>query len=349
MKKILAAALLCLFLAGCGAEKTENVELQKYDVQFFDVFDTVSAVSVYAENQEQADEYTNAVHDRLLYLHQQFDPYNTYEEYPDNLKALNDKAGTGDVSQVSNDLYEVLEKGKEVYDITDGKINIAMGATLELWHKYRDDALDNGNAAIPTAEELEETRQFNDISALELLGQSDNDNKLARITKAGTAVNLGAIAKGYSASEAIKLLKDMDCDSALINLGGNVACYRGNAKQESWKVGIQDPQNPDSLLDVVQIDSGHLVSSGDYQRYYIYDGKKIHHIIDPDTLMPAENHTGTTVIMDGLSDGFDADMLSTALFILPDDDGRALAEKYENVQEIYLISPDGRYEKYDQK
>ena len=163
MKKILAAALLCLFLAGCGAEKTENVELQKYDVQFFDVFDTVSAVSVYAENQEQADEYTNAVHDRLLYLHQQFDPYNTYEEYPDNLKALNDKAGTGDVSQVSNDLYEVLEKGKEVYDITDGKINIAMGATLELWHKYRDDALDNGNAAIPTAEELEETRQFNDI------------------------------------------------------------------------------------------------------------------------------------------------------------------------------------------
>lgn len=337
MKKILnwpILFLLFLCLTGCGANQ------QKYDRQFFDLFDTVSTITVYAGSQKQADKYFDAVHERLLDLHRQFDPYNTYDT--ENLKTLNDMAGKGPVT-VPEDLHYLLSQGQGIYDITNGKVNIAMGATLELWHKYRDNALENNIIAVPSEAELEATRQFDDISALAVLPEYR-----AYIEKEGVSVNLGAVAKGYAAEAAVITLRGLGCDSALINLGGNVACYRGRAKDTPWKVGIQDPFDPNSILEVVEIDEGNLVSSGDYQRYYMYNGKKIHHIIDPETLMPAEGCAGTTVIMvnGGGHDGLYTDMLSTALFIMSESEGRDLADKYFGIEQIYRITPDGNCKKF---
>lgn len=323
MKKFsLSLIFLLLLLSGCG-------EKQKYEAQFFDVFDTVSSVSVYAANQSQADEYTAAVHDRLLELHRLYDPYNDYDGI-NNLKTVNDNAGIAPVS-IDKDLYTLLGFGVQAYHDTNGAVDISMGGTIELWHKYRDNAIDNNIIEIPSAAELEATRTENGIESLVLTENS------AYITDKNVSLNLGAFAKGYATDEALKVLKDMGCDSALVNLGGNVGCYRGKAKDKSWIVGIQDPLVPENLLDTVPIDNGFLISSGDYQRYYIYNGQKIHHIIDPDTLMPADKFSGTTVVC---SDGTSGDMLSTALFILPQKDGAELARKY-GAEKMYWIDKNG--------
>lgn len=340
MKKIITAFLcLCLSAGMAACERQEQPQLlqpsQKYEQQYFDVFDTVTAVTVYARNDEQAKEYTGAVHDRLLQLHRLFDPYNDYEGI-NNLKTINDNAGKAPV-KTDKDLYALIKYGKTAYDDTDGAINIAMGATLELWHKYRDDAINNGQIAVPSDEELEATRAFDDITALEL------GEDTVFLNREGVSLNLGAIAKGYASDEAIKLLKELGCDSALVNLGGNVACYRGSEKEKPWKIGVQDALDTDGMIDVVQKDGGFLVSSGNYQRYYEYDGKKLHHIIDPSTLWPADINCGTTVTGGEDLPCVVGDMLSTALFIMPRDKADALAEKY-NVEQVYYTDKDGNIE-----
>ena len=337
MRKILILICFCLALSGCAGtavQPASALEMQKYKTQYLDVFDTVTELTVYAESEEKANEYFDAVHEELLELHKLFDPYNTYDGI-NNLKTVNDNAG-GDFIEVKEPLFNAVLYGEEVYDKTDGTINIAMGATLELWHKYRDDALDNGKIAVPSTEELEATRPFDDISALEY---NVTDHSI-RLTKSGVMLNLGAIAKGYASDRAIEILKEKGCDSALVNLGGNVACYRGSAKDSPWKIGVQDAVVPENMADIVEKDSGFLISSGDYQRYYEYEGKRYHHIIDPQTLMPAEGKRGTTVICGEDVSCADGDMLSTALFILPREKADELAKKY-NVEQVYYTDADG--------
>lgn len=341
MRKFISLFMCLIFalaVTGCEAQNTKSAKMQKYEKQYFDVFDTVTTLTVYAESEEKANEYFNAVYEKLLYLHKLFDPYNTYEGMV-NLKTLNDRAGEKKQRTTEPELVELFMYGKRIHGETDGAINIAMGATLEVWHKYRDDALENGNIAVPTKEELEVTRQFDDISAVETVPTTNS----AFIAEEGVSVNLGCIAKGYATGRAIKILKDMGCDSALVNLGGNVSCYRGNAKDGPWRIGVQDANDPENIIDVVETDSGSLVSSGDYQRYYECDGKRYHHIIDPETLMPAAQNKGTTVVCGEDISCVDADMLSTALFILPRDKADALALKY-NVKQVYYTDKDGNVE-----
>ncbi len=345
MKKIISL-FICLCLAvqlfGCTRPEqpkaTGNSSIQKYEKQFFDVFDTVTALTVYADSDERADEYFNTVHEELLRLHKLFDPYNNYDGV-NNLKTINDHAGEEDFISVDTDLLLAIISGQEYYYKTDGTINIAMGATLELWHKYRDDAIENGNIAVPSTEELEATRPFNDIFAIEY----SDDGHSVRLSKQGVSLNLGSIAKGIAADKAIALLKEKGCDSALVNLGGNVACFRGIAKDKPWKIGVQDAINPEGMIDVVNTDNGSLISSGNYQRFYEYNGKMYHHIIDPETLMPAEGKSGTTVICGEDVSCEIGDMLSTALFILPREKADALALEY-NVQQVYYTDENGNVE-----
>ncbi len=337
MKKILILICFCLALSGCSGTAEQNdtvLEMQKFQIQYLDVFDTVTELTVYAESENKANEYFDAVHEELLELHKLFDPYNTYDGI-NNLKTINDNTG-GDFIKVKEPLFNAVLYGEEAYEKTGGTINIAMGATLELWHKYRDDALDNGIIAVPSSEELEATRPLNDISAL-VYNTADHSVKL---TKKGVMLNLGAIAKGYASDRAIALLKEKGCDSALVNLGGNVACYRGSAKDSPWKIGVQNAVDPENITEIIKKDNGFLISSGDYQRYYEYEGKRYHHIIDPVTLMPADGKRGTTVICGDDVSCADGDLLSTALFILPREKADELAKKY-NVEQVYYTDTDG--------
>lgn len=318
--------LLC-FMFGCSSAQKQK--MQKFSVQYVDIFDTLSIITCYAYDQQQFDVYADKVYSRLLELHQQFDPYNSYDGI-NNIKTINDNAGIKTI-EITPDMYKVLSFGKQAYTDTDGAINIAMGATLELWHNYRTNAIENNIVAIPNNDELALTAVFNDINALELTENT------AYINKKGVSLNLGAIAKGYAADEAIEVLEQMGCVSAIVNLGGNVRCIGGNrTEKQHWTIGIQDPLNLSNVIAAVETSDNSIVSSGNYQRYYIYNNKKIHHIIDPKTLQPADNVNAVTVVCD---DSMTGDMLSTALFILPRDKGIALAKKYD-AKKIYYIDTD---------
>ena len=143
---------------------------------------------------------------------------------------------------------------------------------------------------------------------------------------------MGAIAKGW----ATQRVAEQSPSGLLISVGGNV-CATGPKGEDGapWIIGVQDPDS-DSYLHTLYIPSGSVVTSGDYQRAYVVDGVKYHHIIDPDTLYPADTWRAVTVVC---ADSGTADALSTALFVLPQAEGQALLDRYD--AEAVWVSPDG--------
>ena len=150
-----------------------------------------------------------------------------------------------------------------------------------------------------------------------------------------TRLDVGAVAKGWSAQRAAENAPE----GLLISVGGNV-CVTGpkTEKGDPWVVGIQNPDGGDYLHTVCVI-GGSVVTSGDYQRTYLVDGEYYHHIIDPETLMPSRYWRSVTVVC---ADSGIADALSTALFLLPQDEGQSLLTRY-NAEAMWLDADGGEF------
>lgn len=323
-KRISALLLVALLLAGCTFPSKSAQ--QRYTATFLDVFDTVTTVVGFAESEEAFSQVAQAIHDQLLHYHQLFDIYNRYEGIV-NLKSVNDAAG-GDAITVDADIIQLLKSCKEYYTLTGGKVNAAMGSVLKLWHEARSDAYDDPkNAYLPDQTALEEAAKHTDFDQVIL----DEENATVRILDPQLQLDVGAIAKGWATQRAAETAPK----GMLISVGGNVCATGPKAGGEPWVVGIQNPDGGD-YLHTVYAESGCVVTSGDYQRTYPVDGKFYHHIIDPATLYPSDYFRSVTVVC---GDSGLADALSTALFLMPLEEGMALAQKC-GAEAMWLL-PDG--------
>ena len=167
----LAAALCVSLLAGCGAASSSASSTadgpQRYSTVFYDAFDTVTQVIAYCDSEEEFTRQMDALHADLLEYHELYDIYNDYDGIV-NVKTINDNAGVAPVT-VNDKILGMLELAQKMYDTTDGKLNIAMGSVLNIWHNYREAALadeDDSNNQLPTQEELDAAAQHCDISNL---------------------------------------------------------------------------------------------------------------------------------------------------------------------------------------
>ena len=316
MKRFVSAAvLLCLLLGGCAGAKQEK---KQYTATFLTLFDTVTTVVGRADSEAQFKEKAQKVHDALLEYHQLFDIYNDYEGIH-NLKTVNDAAGFGPV-QVDSRIIWLLSECKKVFGTTGGKVNVAMGSVLKLWHDARSDGIDDpANAKLPDRSALESAAEHTDLDAVVI----DDAASTVFITDPRLRLDVGAIAKGWAVQQVAEKMPA----GLLISVGGNV-CATG-PKDESgtpWVVGVQDPAGGDSYLHTLYVTKGSVVTSGDYQRTYMVDGKLYHHIIDPVTLYPSEYWRSVTVVCD--HSGW-ADALSTALFLLPLEEGQELLAQFD--------------------
>jgi len=308
---------------------------KKYEKEYVNLFDTYTKVIFYGESETDCENYSKIFKDSMQRFNNLFDIYNDYNKI-NNLKTINDNAGIKPV-KVDKDIIDLLKFSKEAYTISNKKINCNFGAVLKIWHKYRTEAIENPiNAAVPPIEELKEASKHTDINSIEI---NEKDNTVF-ISDPKASIDVGAIAKGYAVQKTADKLKQSGVTSALLNVGGNVCAIGKPPDKELWNIGIQDPNNSDKICDKVTIAGESVVTSGNYQRYYVVDNKIYHHIIDPETLMPAKTYKNVTVI---LNDSSIADMLSTALFILPYEDGKIIAEKYK--AKVLWIFNNNRVEK----
>ena len=315
MKRLLSVLLLCVLLVGCSSAQKEP-EQKQYTASFLDVFDTVTSIAGKADNEETFRTKTQAVHDALLEYHQLFDIYNDYEGV-NNLKTVNDNAGIAPVV-VDARIIALLKDCKAYYELTDGMVNPAMGSVLQLWHVARNDGInDPANAYLPKEEKLQQAAQYMDFDAVVI----DEAASTVFISDRNVRLDVGAVAKGW----ATQRVAETAPEGLLISVGGNV-CATGpkDANGTPWVVGIQNPNGGDNYLHTLYLSKGSLVTSGVYQRAYVVDGELYHHIIDPDTLYPCTLWRSVTILCD---DSGLADALSTALFLLPLEEGQALLNK----------------------
>ena len=314
MKRGIASLLLlCLLLSGCAG--VGEPEVKQYNATFLTLFDTVTTIVGRAESEADFTADAQKIHDELYVYHQLFDIYNDYEGVS-NLKTVNDNAGISPVV-VDRAIIDLLLDCKDYYDLTGGLVNVAMGSVLRLWHEARNDGLDDmANACLPDSEKLAQAAEHSDISCVVI----DEESSTVFITDPDARLDVGAVAKGWSAQRVAENAPG----GLLISVGGNViATGPKDANGTPWRVGVQNPDGGDNYLHTLNITGGSVVTSGDYQRCYMVDGKIYHHIIDPETLYPSEYWRSVTIVC---GDSGLADALSTALFLLPYEEGLALAK-----------------------
>ena len=327
MKRVCAAVVLCALLCGCAAAPAgEEGGQKRYEASFLTLFDTVTTMVGYADSQETFTAQAQQIHDELLEYHQLYDIYNDYDGM-NNLKTVNDNAGIAPV-EVDARILDMLEFSRELYEETGGRVNVAMGGVLSLWHDAREAGIeDPANAYLPDQDALEKAARHADWSNVVI----DEEAGTVYLADPDMSLDVGAIAKGYAVERV--------CETApagmLISVGGNVRATGPKPDGSPWVVGIENPDGGD-FLHTLYVEDSSVVTSGDYQRYYLVDGQRYHHIIDPDTLYPATRWRSVSILCadSGLADG-----LSTALFTLSQEDGQKLLDAFD--AEALWMTQDG--------
>ena len=343
---LLAAALSLSLLAGCGSASGSTASSaadgpQRYSTVFYDVFDTVTQVIAYCDSEEEFTAQMDALHADLVEYNQLYDIYNDYDGVT-NIKTINDNAGIAPVT-VDDKILGMLELAQTMYDTTDGKLNIAMGSVLNIWHNYREAALadtDDSNNQLPTQDELDAATQHCDIHDLVI----DDAARTVYLTDPEMSLDVGSVGKGYAVEMVAQAAEARGLTSALISVGGNLRAIGTKPDGSAWVGGVENPWNSSevyttasSTVAAVKMSDLSLVTSGDYQRYYVVDGVRYHHLIDPATLQPAAYFDSVSVLA---PDSGVADCLTTGLFCMSLEDGQKLIESLDGVEALWC-TPDG--------
>ena len=329
-------AMLMLPLAACGQRDGREANGQyRYQTQFLGVFDTVSSVIGLADSEEQFQGYAQTMKEELTYYHELFDIYNDYEGV-NNIKTINDNAGVAPV-KVEQPILDLLEQSIWANEVSGGAVNTALGPVLKIWHDYREYGINNPESAeLPPMDLLEEADKHTDLGLLQI----DQEQMTVFLPEVGMRMDVGSGAKGFAAERVARLLEEAGLEHALISLGGNVrAIGFRDGVETPWRVGIRDPQSEDASDYVIKLDAANLaiVTSGVYERYYVVDGERYHHIIDPDSLMPEQTFDSVTIVC---PDSGLADALTTALYNLSIEDGKAVLEAIPGAGAIWISGED---------
>lgn len=319
-RKIISVVLVAIMAVGCampqpGQETT--TDKKQYQVTFLELFDTVTTIIGYAQTEEEFGELTDNIYDKLEKYHKLFDIYHEYEE--NNIKTINEQAGIAPV-KVDKVVIELLLDCKEYYEVTGGKVNVAMGSVLNLWHEAREDGINSPlDAYLPDEEALKEAAMHCNIEDVII----DEAASTVYLKDPYLRLDVGAIAKGWATERVCREMPE----GLLVSVGGNVRATGPKPEKIPWVVGIQSPFGDYSeYVHTLYVNQESVVTSGDYQRYYTVDGVTYHHLIDPETLYPGKLWKAVSIVCE---DSGLADALSTALFLLSKEEGEKVLEQYD--------------------
>lgn len=318
-----------------NAQSDENDgEYRRFRANFIGLFDTHTTILGYATSEEEFSQRIDILNEELTRLHELFDIYNEYDGI-NNLKTINDNAGIQPI-EVDPSIISLINFSKEAYNYTDGLLNIALGPVLTIWHEYRAFANINPDLAeLPSMEKLKQADNYTNINDIII----DEENNTVFLLHENMSLDVGAIAKGYAVEVIAQKAKDIGLTNAVISVGGDIRTLDGPpVGRRVWAIGIQDPNrrinDTQNTIDTVYVTNNSVVTSGDYQRFFVVDGQVYHHIINPRTLMPLNEYRAVSVIH---PDASIANILSTAIFLLPIDEGIEILKSFE-AEAIWILN-----------
>lgn len=328
-RKLLACLLtlaLIFNLTACTGTK-----YKRYDATFLELFDTVTTITGYAESKEEFTKYAQLIYENLKEYHELYDIYNDYEGI-NNIKTINDNAGIKPV-KVDKRIIDLLKFAKKAYKLTKGQMNVAFGAVLRVWHDYRTQGVDDPeNAKLPPMELLKEKAKHTDIDKVII----NEEESTVYLKDPEMSLDVGGIAKGYATEKVANIAYEKGFKSGSISVGGNVRTLGPKADTgEAWNIGIQNPDKDsiDKYICILNLKNMSLVTSGVYERYYTVNGKEYHHIIDPDTLMPATGYLSVSIVT---KDSGMADALAK-IINMPYKEGRKLIESIPDTEALWVF------------
>lgn len=238
---------------------------------------------------------------------------------------LNEAAGTRPIP-VAEDTRHVLAASAEAFALSKGAFDPTFGRLAEVW-KFDHDQ-DN---RIPTRKEIDARLAFVDGRAVEV----DRPPGTAFVTRKGVRLHLGGIGKGFAVDRAVKMLRDLGLKDVMVQAGGDLFAS-GHRDGRPWRLGIADPRaSSGDIFASVDVSDAAFSTSGDYERFFIADGVRYHHLIDTRTGEPARGCRSVTILA---PTALTADWMSTAVFILGPIDGMALVERTANVEAVIVTA-----------
>ncbi len=319
-KQFLVTTLLifgCLFLLVACSKKQGA-----YYEQFLG-FGTLIEVKIWGVSEKQGKRLVNIVADDINFMHRVWHAWK-----PGTLSRVNDLLRTGNKFTIGPAVIPILKEAQKLAAQSDNLFNPAMGNLIKLWG-FASDKLPEGPPPDPAAIKalLDKNPTMKDITIDGVEFQSSNiDVKL----------DLGAFAKGYAVDLVIEHLKDLGVKNAIVNAGGDLRAI-GKHGERAWRVGIRDPRGEGVLASVDTEGDESIFTSGDYERFYEYEGQRYHHIIDPRSGYPARGVTSVTVFD---SRAGHADAAATAIFVAGVEGWFEVARKMA-VAGVMLIAEDG--------
>ena len=294
MKRLIAASLLLLGLAGCGGKS------EPYSTDFF-AMDTFMSVKVLSKDGEslaqQCESEINSLESVLSRTREDTD-----------IAKLN--AADGAEVTLSDEGAKLLSLALDLSAATNGAYDPTVAPLTDLW------GIGTDHQKVPSQSEID--------AALQTVGTAHvHENGDVVTLDSGSKIDLGGIAKGYAADLCADILKSADADGLLV-LGGNIYAV-GTNEGKDWNIGIADPDDSADTIAAVAVHDLSVVTSGDYERYFEQDGVRYHHIFDPKTGYPAASGLRSVTVIDANSTR--ADALTTALFVMGADKGRAYCEE----------------------
>jgi FAD:protein FMN transferase len=310
---MLTCFALIVLLFGCATLPIGQPKGVK-ETQF--IMDTIIEITAYGPQAQAAIDNAFAEMKRIDGL------MNIYDENSEASK-INAMAGKGPVV-VSDDMLFVLEKSLYFSELTHGAFDVTIGPLTTLWGIGKKDDY------VPSSQEIAQVKSRVNYQDLKI----DKNQQTVFLTKPGMMIDLGSVGKGYAVDRAIAIMKQHQVKSALVNAGGSIRVIGSKPDGKPWRIGVQHPRMSDGLVAKVALTQWDaLDTSGDYQRFFIKDGVRYHHILDPKTGMPGYRNSSNSIAMNS---ALDADILNTALFLLDVETGLRLMQTFPGADALWV-------------
>ena len=341
-KITLAVLLIILVSVAAACEKPENSEAAEPVTREEFCLDTICNVSIYEMKDgagthspaNSMEDEANAAIDDAFKLCRELEDKLSRTRNDSDISRLN--AAKGEWTEISEESFDIIKKGLEYSRLSDGDFDISCGGITELWDFHAAE----GEGALPDTEALREAAEHIDYGAIEI----DEEGMKVRLTDSKTKIDLGGIAKGYIGDKMTELLESCGVTSAIINLGGNVICIGGKSDEEDFVIGVEAPfSDRTDIIGKIKSRDKTLVTSGIYERKMEIGGKIYHHLLDTETGWPVETDLDAVTLIADKGRSADIDALSTICLIKGAEAGKALIEKTEGVEGVFIKS-DGSIE-----
>lgn len=324
IKRFFMIGLILMFILTATACSSASAE-GKYDETQLKM-DTVMTITAYGSGAEAA------VKDAFKRI-DEIEQSCSLQVSTSDVNRINNAAGSSFVP-VGPDVLKIIKKALEYSKMSGGAFDITVGPITSLWK------LGTNEARVPSPEEIKAKLPLVGYEKIKL----DDKNNSVMLEKPGMIIDLGGIAKGYAASQAVDILKSHGIKKAIVNLGGSSVYVIGSKDNNlPWSIGLQHPRLAQGagFLGIIKESDKAISTSGDYERYIIKDGKRYHHIIDPKTGYPAESGViADTVVLDSSinNNPMNADGLSTIVFILGPEKGMQFIKNIQGAECIIVTS-----------